>query len=270
MPLLLAGTPIGNLKDATDSLREALAAADVIAAEDTRRTRNLITALGIDAHGKMVSFFDGNEAERVPELLAELQEGKLVVVVSDAGMPTVSDPGYRLIHAAAEAGIEAHVAPGPSAVLTALALSGLPTDRFAFEGFLPSKPQARRQRLDTLAGEQRTLVFFESPHRVAETLAAMRDSFGALRPASVSRELTKLHEETKRGTLEEVAAWAAEGARGEYTIVVGGARATEADPAAAVAEVRELVTQGVPHSQAAAQVAQATGLSRKKLYNATL
>lgn len=220
--LILAGTPIGNLSDASPALRAALESADIIAAEDTRRTRKLISALGVQTAARLVSNFDSNEADRTSGLVQALLEGKTVVQVSDAGMPTISDPGYRLVVAATQAGVEVTAVPGPSALTAALALSGLPTDRFCFEGFPPRKPGARRNRLAELADEPRTMVFYESPYRVAAFLRDAAETLGPERPASVSRELTKLHEETRRGPLAELAEWAEGGLKGEITVVIAG------------------------------------------------
>ncbi|HSR25308.1 MAG TPA: 16S rRNA (cytidine(1402)-2'-O)-methyltransferase, partial [Candidatus Eisenbacteria bacterium] len=196
--LVLAGAPIGDPADASPRLARELAAADVVAAEDTRRLRRLTAALGVEPSGRVVSYYDANEAARTPELLDALRAGARVVVVTDAGMPSVSDPGYRLVAAAVDAGIPVTAVPGPSAVLTALAVSGLPVDRFCFEGFLPRKAGERSRRLAALAEEPRTMVFFEAPHRLAETLAAMSEAFGANRRAAVCRELTKTYEEVRR------------------------------------------------------------------------
>lgn len=268
--LVLAGTPIGNLADASPGLRAALAGADVIAAEDTRRLRNLLTALEITSPARVVSYFDGNEASRAESLVADLLQGRTVVVVTDAGMPTVSDPGYRLVAAAIEHGIGVSVVPGPSAVLVALALSGLPTDRFCFEGFLPRKPGERRRRLAALAGEERTMVFFEAPHRLDGFLADAAGAFGASRRAAVSRELTKTFEETRRGTLAELVDWAAGGVRGEITIVIAGAAAAASDLPSATADALARIAAGEPLSVAVTAVAEAAGVSRKALYQSTL
>lgn len=268
--LVLAGTPIGHAEDASPALLSALTGADVVAAEDTRRFRELCRRLGIAPAASVVSFFDGNEGARVAPLLEHLQAGRRVVVVSDAGMPAVSDPGYRLVAAAAEAGIRVTAVPGPSAVLTALAVSGLPTDRFCFEGFLPRKGGERRTRLAGLASEQRTMVFFEAPHRVASFLADAADAFGADRRAVACRELTKTYEEVRRGTVSDLAVWAAEGVKGEITVVVQGAEAAAADPAHAVGEVLARVARGIRLKDAAGEVAAETGLSKKALYDAAL
>ncbi|MDK1476018.1 16S rRNA (cytidine(1402)-2'-O)-methyltransferase [Streptomyces sp. 549] len=221
--LVLAGTPIGDLADAPPRLARELAAADIVAAEDTRRLRRLTQALEVQPGGRVVSYFEGNEAARTPELADALAGGARVLLVTDAGMPSVSDPGYRLVAAAVERGIAVTAVPGPSAVLTALALSGLPVDRFCFEGFLPRKAGERLSRLAESAAERRTLVFFEAPHRLAATLSAMAEVFGAERPAAVCRELTKTYEEVRRGPLAELADWASQGVRGEITVVVEGA-----------------------------------------------
>ncbi len=268
--LVLAGTPIGNLADASPALRDALAGADVIAAEDTRRLRNLLAGLGISSSARVVSYFDGNEAARADSLLADLRDGRTVVVVTDAGMPTVSDPGFRLVAAAVAEGLAVSVVPGPSAVLVALALSGLPTDRFCFEGFLPRKPGERRRRLAALAGEERTMVFFEAPHRLADFLADAAGAFGEQRRAAVSRELTKTFEETRRGTIAELVEWAADGVRGDITVVVAGAVPTASDLPSATADALARIAAGEPLSVAVAAVAEASGVPRKTLYQATL
>src|SRR6476660_2983013 len=221
--LVLAATPIGDPQDAAPRLAREIAAADVVAAEDTRRLKRLCSALGVEPTGSVLSYHEHNESSRTPELLERLREGARVVVVTDAGMPSVSDPGYRLVSAAVEAGVRVTCVPGPSAVLMALAVSGLPVDRFCFEGFAPRKAGERAKVLAEVADERRTIVFFEAPHRLAETLAAMRDAFGPDRRAAVCRDLTKTYEEVRRGTLEELAVWAADGVKGEITVVVAGA-----------------------------------------------
>ncbi|RKE62831.1 16S rRNA (cytidine(1402)-2'-O)-methyltransferase [Microbacterium sp. AG238] len=267
--IILAATPIGNLGDATTRLVTALEQATTIAAEDTRTTQRLLQALGVTNRPRLIALHDHNEKQRAAELV-ERARTEDVLVLSDAGMPTVSDPGFGLVAAAAAAGVTVTVLPGPSAVLAALAVSGLPTDRFAFEGFPPRKPGERRRLFDQLAGEQRTLVFFEAPSRIAEVLRAMADAFGGERRAAVCRELTKLHEEVARGTLDELAAWAAEGVRGEIVIVIEGAGVREIDPADALAQVQRLVADGIRLKDAAAEVAGATGLSSRDLYQAAL
>src|SRR6478735_2333045 len=211
--LVLAATPIGDPQDAAPRLAREIAAADVVAAEDTRRLKRLCSALGVEPTGSVLSYHEHNESSRTPELLERLRAGARVVVVTDAGMPSVSDPGYRLVSAAVEAGVRVTCVPGPSAVLMALAVSGLPVDRFCFDGFLPRKPGERAKVLAEVADERRTIVFFEAPHRLAETLAAMRDAFGPERRAAVCRELTKTYEEVRRGTLDELVAWAEGGVK---------------------------------------------------------
>jgi 16S rRNA (cytidine1402-2'-O)-methyltransferase len=271
MPLVLAATPIGRVDDASPRLAAELAEADVVAAEDTRRFRRLAAELGVTVTGRVVSYFEGNEQQRTQDLVEVLRAGQRVVLVTDAGMPSVSDPGYRLVAAAVEAGVDVSVVPGPSAVLAALAVSGLPVDRFCFEGFLPRKRGERARRLAELVAEPRTLVFFEAPHRTAATLTAMADVFGAQRRGAVCRELTKTYEEVRRGPLSELAAWAAEGIRGEITIVITGA--TPDDPAQLDdARVRELideaVREGLSRKDAVAKVARATGMARREVYAA--
>ena len=270
MPLLVAATPIGNVEDASPRLRAALASADIIAAEDTRRVRRLLTALGVEATGRIVSHFEQNEQARLAPLLEELQAGRTVLVVTDAGTPLVSDPGYRLVAAAAEAGLPVHTLPGPSAVTAALAVSGLPADRWCFEGFLPRKAGERRRLLASLAGERRTLVFFEAPHRLAASLTDLVAAFGGDRRATVCRELTKTYEEVRRDTLAGLAAWAAEGVRGEVTLVVAGAVevAEPVDDATLVAQVAAYVDSGLSRRDAVDRVATERGLSRRLVYNA--
>ena len=267
--LVLAGTPIGHAEDASPALLNALTEADVIAAEDTRRFRDLCRRLAINPTATVVSFFDGNEGARVAALIDHLEAGRRVVVVSDAGMPAVSDPGYRLVAAAADAGIRVTAVPGPSAVLTALAVSGLPTDRFCFEGFLPRKGGERRARLAGLAAEPRTMVFFEAPHRLAVFLADAEAALGADRRAVVCRELTKTYEEVRRGTLAELRGWAEGEVRGELTVVVEGAQVS-GDPEGALAAVQAAVASGQRLSEAVAEVAAAHGVPRRQLYDAAL
>src|SRR5690606_20052361 len=268
--LVLAGAPIGQAGDVSPRLREALAGADVVAAEDTRRLRRLAGELGVEISGRVVSYYDANEAARAEELLETLLEGRTVVVITDAGMPGVSDPGYRLTRLAVEAGVTVTALPGPSAVTTALAVSGLPSDRFGFEGFPPRKPGDRARRLEALAREERTMVFFEAPHRLAASLAAMAGAFGADRQAAVCRELTKTYEEVRRGGLAELAAWAEAGVKGEITIVVAGhtAEPEEADLPALVAEVDRRVAAGEQRKTAVAEVARAAGVPKRELYDA--
>ncbi|HEY1174732.1 MAG TPA: 16S rRNA (cytidine(1402)-2'-O)-methyltransferase [Phytomonospora sp.] len=272
--LILLGAPLGNPADASPRIAEVIRTADVVAAEDTRRLQRLAREIGVSPEGKVVSYFEGNESEREGGLLEVLEAGFTVAVITDGGMPSVSDPGFRLVRAAVAAGIAVTSVPGPSAVTTALAVSGLPCDRFCFEGFPPRKPGARRQLFGLLADEQRTMVFFESPHRVEQTVADMRDEFGADRRAALCRELTKTYEEVRRGTLAELAeSVAADAPRGEITIVVEGAEPpepgelTDADIAAAVA-ARE--ADGMPRKAAMSDVAQRHGLKRRDVFDALL
>jgi 16S rRNA (cytidine1402-2'-O)-methyltransferase len=269
--LVLAGTPIGDVDDASPRLRRELASADIVAAEDTRRLRRLATALGVEIGGRVTSYFEGNEVARTPELLDALLGGSRVVLVTDAGMPSVSDPGYRLVSAAVTAGVRVTAVPGPSAVLAALAVSGLPVDRFCFEGFLPRKAGERSRRLAGLAGEERTMVFFESRHRLQAALAALAEAFGNDRRAAVCRELTKTYEQVRRGSLGELVEWVSAGdVLGEITIVVAGAEPAPANVEDAVARVAEREAAGVPRKQAVADVARESGLSRREVYNAVV
>lgn len=268
--VVLAGAPLGNVGDASARLREVLASADVVAAEDTRRLARLARDLGVTVTGRVVSYFEGNDERRTPELVEALEAGAVVAVVTDGGMPSVSDPGYRLVRAALEAGFAVTAAPGPSAVTTALALSGLPSDRFVFEGFLPRTGSHRRSRLRELATEPRTLVFFEAPHRITGALADLAAAFGADRPAAVCRELTKTYEEVRRGSLAELAAWAGEGEpRGEITLVVGGAPAgppPRPDDEELRAAVAGREAAGESRRDAIQSVAEAYGLKKREVY----
>ncbi len=268
--ILLAATPIGDTADAPPRLLAALQEADVVAAEDTRRLLALAGRLGIRIPGRIVSLHEHNEQARAAELIAAAAEGKFVVVVSDAGMPTVSDPGYRLVRSAIDAGARISILPGPSAALTALAASGLPTDRFTFEGFLPRKAGDQAKALAALAADPRTMIFFESPRRVGETLAAMATAFGPERPAAVCRELTKTYEEVLRGPLSELAAATKDGVLGEVTLVVAGAPAGDSDLGSAAAEVVTLAELGLRLKGAAGHVAARTGLSSRDLYQRAL
>jgi 16S rRNA (cytidine1402-2'-O)-methyltransferase len=269
--LVLAATPLGDSRDASARLVEALVEADVIAAEDTRRLRSLAAALGVTPTGRIVSFYDAVETARIAGLLEAVRAGQTVLLVTDAGMPSVSDPGYRLVTACVAADLPVTCLPGPSAVTTALALSGLPCDRFCFEGFAPRKPGERRRWLTTLVAEPRTAVFFESPHRIATTLAEAAEVLGADRPAAVCRELTKTYEEVRRGPLGELAAWAADGVRGEITVVLAGAGPTVVlDTAALVEQVLERAATGVRLKDAVSEVAAESGVSRKALYDAAV
>ena len=268
--VVLAATPIGDVADASPRLIAELTNADVIAAEDTRRLRRLLARLGVETGARIMSYFEGNEARRTEELVRALDEGARVVVVSDAGMPSVSDPGYRIVTAAVARGFRVTAVPGPSAVLTALAVSGLPVDRFCFEGFLPRKASERGRRLAQLATEPRTMIFFEAPHRASATLAAMALAFGADRRGAVCRELTKTYEEVRRGSLQELAEWAGSEVRGEVTLVIGGATPPTADAEAAAEAALDLAAGGMKLRAAAAQVAQEQGLARNALYELAL
>lgn len=268
--LVLAATPLGDVRDASPRLTEALATADVIAAEDTRRLRSLTAALDVSPTGRVVSFYEDVETARLPKLLESLQSGETVVLVTDAGMPSVSDPGFRLVAACVEVDVPVTCLPGPSAVTTALALSGLPCDRFCFEGFAPRKPGERAKWLGSLKDEPRTAVFFESPHRLASTLSDAAEVLGGDRRAAVCRELTKTYEEVKRGTLAELAAWAADGVKGEITVVLTGAAPRSVSVADLVSEVSSRVATGERLKSAAAEVAEAAGVSKKELYDAVL
>ncbi|MBD9698213.1 16S rRNA (cytidine(1402)-2'-O)-methyltransferase [Flavimobilis sp. GY10621] len=270
--LILAATPIGDVEDASPRLRRLLVEADVVAAEDTRRLLALAARLDLRVPGRLVSHHEHNESDRADELCDVVEGGGTVLVVSDAGMPTVSDPGFRVVQRAVERGLRVTAAPGPSAVLTALALSGLPTDRFCFEGFPPRKDGDRARTFGALADERRTMVFFESPHRIASTLASMASTFGADRPAAVCRELTKTYEEVLRGTLGDLAEKAdAEQLRGEICVVVAGAEApAAAEPADLVPEVLALADGGVRLKDAVAQVAVRAGVAKRDLYEAAL
>jgi 16S rRNA (cytidine1402-2'-O)-methyltransferase len=274
--LILAGVPIGRPQDASAALIAALGTADVIAAEDTRRLRRLAAALGVRLTGRLVSFYEDVEAARVPALIDELTSGRDVLLLTDAGMPSVSDPGYRLVTAAVAAGLAVTILPGPSAVTAALAVSGLPSDRFCFEGFPPRKAGERTRRFAELAGERRTMVFFESPRRLGVTLTGLRDAFGLDRAAVVCRELTKTHEEIIRGSLAELADWAA--ARevlGEITLVVGGAsgpgsEAGPADPEEAAMAVAAAERTGMTRSEAIAATAVRLGMRKREVYDAVV
>jgi 16S rRNA (cytidine1402-2'-O)-methyltransferase len=275
--IILAGTPLGNPGDASERLRELLGSVDVVAAEDTRRVRRLASDLGVTITGRIVSYFDGNERTRTDELIDAAQRGASILVLSDAGMPTVSDPGYRIVRAAIDHDIPLTCVPGPSAVLTALALAGLPTDRFCFEGFLPRKAGERARALAELRSSERTMVFFEAPHRLADTLAAMIEIFGADRQIAICRELTKTHEEVFRGSVAQASEWAADGVLGEVTIVLAGADAearrselglvTELDW---VDAVRSAVAAGVDQRTAITDVAEAAQVGRRAVYEAVI
>ena len=269
---MLGGAPLGQPGDVGPRLREVMASADVLAVEDTRRLHRLASDLGVTFTGRVVTFHESVEQARLPGLLAALADGATVLLLTDAGMPSVSDPGYTLVRAAIDAGVPVTSVPGPSAVTTALAVSGLPVDRFCFEGFLPRKGGERRSRLAGLADERRTMVFFESPHRLADALTDAAAAFGGSRPAAVCRELTKTYEEIRRGPLAELAAWAAEGVKGEITLVVGGApevsvSLTGEELAAAVVEEE---AAGATRKEAIRAVVVRTGLPRRTVYDAVL
>ncbi|MDQ1540313.1 MAG: rRNA (cytidine1402-2-O)-methyltransferase [Actinomycetota bacterium] len=270
--LILAGAPLGNPGDAPARLRDALATADVVAAEDTRRLRRLAADLDVRITGQVVSYFEANEVARTPELIEQLQAGRRVLLVTDAGMPSVSDPGYRLVVAAIAEGIAITCLPGPSAVTTALVLSGLPVDRFCFEGFLPRRAGERAARLRELAREPRTMVFFEAPHRLGGSLAALADAFGPDRPAAVCRELTKTYEEVRRGPLADLVTWAADGVRGEITVVVGGASSPSGT--LAPADLADLVSDaeaaGMSRKEAMVAVAAQTRTARRDVFDAVV
>lgn len=269
--LTLAAAPIGQPGDASPRLAAALRTAPVIAAEDTRRILRLAASLGVHLTGRLVSYYENVEQARAVTLLDKLLAGLDVLLVTDAGMPGVSDPGYRLVAAAAAAGIRVTVLPGPSAVTAALAISGLPSDRFCFEGYPPRRPGEQARRFAGLAAERRTLIFFESPRRLAGTLAGLAEALGQTRRAVVCRELTKTHEEVRRGTLAELASWAEAGPLGEITLVVEGARAgPPGDAGAAAAEVEERVAAGAQRNAAIAAVAKEQGLAKRELYDAVV
>ena len=271
--LILAATPIGNVGDASARLIEGLQHTPIIAAEDTRRLHKLLQLLDITSNAQIVSYFDQNESERQPWLLEQLRNGNDVLVVTDAGMPSVSDPGYKIVDAAIREGIAVRVLPGPSAVTMAITVSGLPVDRFTFEGFLPRKAGERKNRLEELASEQRTMVFFEAPHRTMETLSAMLDAFGPSRRVAVCRELTKTYEEIVRGTLADAVAWADREILGEITVVLAGRDATAAvalTPETYVREVEARVAAGTDRKAAVSEVAKALGVPRREVYDAVV
>jgi 16S rRNA (cytidine1402-2'-O)-methyltransferase len=267
--IILAATPIGNLGDASRRLIEVLENAEIVVAEDTRTTGRLLQALQITNRPRLIALHDHNEKQKSAEL-ATLAIEQDIVVVSDAGMPAISDPGYALVAEAVAQGVTVTAIPGPSAVIMALAISGLPTDRFTFEGFLPRKPGERRSTLRALAGEPRTMVFFESPARLASALADMGTVFGEDRRIAVCRELTKFYEEVRRGTAAELVEWASAGVKGEIVVVVEGAPRREASAEDALVQVQKLVASGIRLKDACAEVAAATGLSSRDLYQAAL
>jgi 16S rRNA (cytidine1402-2'-O)-methyltransferase len=270
--LVLGGAPLGQPGDVGPRLRRAMAEADVLAVEDTRRLHRLATDLEVTLTGRVVTFHESVERARLPGLLSALADGATVLLLTDAGMPSVSDPGYTLVRAAIEAGVDVTSVPGPSAVVTALAVSGLPVDRFCFEGFLPRKGGERRTRLTGLADERRTMVFFESPHRLADALTDAAAALGEDREAAVCRELTKTHEEVRRGPLSELAAWATEGVRGEITLVVAGASPAPVSltPAELAALVADEEAAGAIRKDAIRAVVTRTGLPRRTVYDAVV
>jgi 16S rRNA (cytidine1402-2'-O)-methyltransferase len=268
--LHIAATPIGNIEDASMHLINALKEADVIACEDTRKTRFLINALAIDTAAKLISHHEHNEREKTSQILQLVQEGKRVLVVSDAGMPAVSDPGFPLVQAAVAANISITVIPGASAVTTALVLSGLPTDRFVFEGFLPRKSGERKKHLQSLATEHRTIVFFESGHRIGESLLDMAEIFGPSRKAALCRELTKTYEEVIRGSLFELAERAQQELLGEITLVVAGAQAREITPADIQAELLRLAEAGISRKEAISEVMSRLGAPKREVFDLAL
>ncbi|MDD2857551.1 MAG: 16S rRNA (cytidine(1402)-2'-O)-methyltransferase [Candidatus Nanopelagicales bacterium] len=275
--IVLAATPLGNVQDASPRLVHLLQTAGIIAAEDTRRLRRLASSLGIEMSGRVLSYHDANERERAIELVDAAASGATVLVVTDAGMPSVSDPGYRVVAEAVAREVPVTAAPGPSAVLMALAVSGLPVDRFCFEGFLPRKGGERQARIADLAGEVRTMVFFEAPHRLEAMLSALAHGLGGARQAAVCRELTKTYEQVIRGSLDELVAWAGTGVRGECTVVVSGASADELRAARGlespddwVEAVQAREVAGLDRKAAIAEVARAVGVGRREVYDAVV
>lgn len=269
--LYIVGTPIGNLEDMTFRAIQVLQQVDAIAAEDTRHTGKLLQHFQIST--PQLSYHDHNRLSRIPELLERLQSGRAIALVTDAGMPGISDPGYELVKACAEIGISVVPIPGPSAVITALSASGLPTDRFVFEGFLPPKGQPRRDRLESLPAESRTLVFYEAPHRLRQTLEDLAAALGPDRSITLTRELTKLHEEFWRGSLEEaIARYTTREPQGEFTLVVAGAEQVQPllSESALKTELQQLLNQGISRSQASRQLAQQTSLPRRHIYQLAL
>lgn len=275
--LVFSATPMGNSLDASARLVDAIQTSDLIAAEDTRKFRQLANRLGVPINGRVISYFEGNEQDRIEQILDAVAAGEQVLVVSDAGMPSVSDPGYRLVRAAIDSSVDFTVLPGPSAVVTALVHSGLPSDRFTFEGFLPRKAGERRAALNALIGEKRTMIFFEAPHRIGASLADMEQIFGYARKAAVCRELTKTYEEVVRGSLSELVQWAHSDVKGEITVVVAGvdpdelrARAGLADMDSILARVQALVDQGQSLKDAASVIAREAGLSKREVYQGAI
>ena len=273
MTLILAATPLGNPGDASTRLKSAIESASIIAAEDSRRFHRLCADIEVTFTARVVSFFEGNEEDRTRELLAELKSGATVLVVSDAGMPTISDPGFRLMRDAIAEGVDVSVIPGPSAVTMAVALSGLPTDRFSFEGFPPRTAGARLATFEKLRFEERTMVFFEAPHRLIDSLNDCVNVFGGDRRAAICREMTKRYEETIRGSLVELSTWAqANEVLGEITLVIAGAVTDSATLTAAdmVARVREFESAGMDRKAAIATVAEEFGIAKRLVYAAVV
>lgn len=268
--IILAATPIGNCKDASVRLCEVLAEADIIAAEDTRKLFDLVRRINISIKSQVITLHEHNEQDVAVFLVEQAETGKKIVVVSDAGMPTISDPGYRLVQHAIVKNVPISVVPGPSAVLTALAMSGLATDRFAFEGFIPRKEGEKRRKLESLASDERTLVFFESPRRLLDTLEIMSQVLGSGRNAAVCREITKTFEEVKRGTLQSLCKWAQEEVIGEIVLVVAGAKPARKSPEDYADMVLELAQEGLRLKDAAKQVAQATNISPRELFEVAI
>lgn len=269
--LILAATPIGNAADASPRLKEALAGAAIVAAEDSRRAKRLIKDLEVNTEAQIWSFYDAVEDAKSPELIDRVVAGENVVVISDAGMPTVSDPGYRIVQEAIARGVQVSVIPGPSAVLTALAISGLAVDRFSFEGFLPRKSGERKKFLTDLADDERTMVFFEAPHRLVESLQDFAEIFGADRSAVICRELTKTYEEVIRGTFAELIEWSNREILGEITLVVAGARAiAQTEPSDWIAQVETRVQLGLSQRDAIAEVAKELRVPKRDVYDAVL
>ncbi len=269
--LYIVATPIGNLEDISQRAIRVLSEVDVIAAEDTRHSGALLRHLNVSS--PLVSLHEHNEERQVRSLIARLRNGDSIALISDAGTPLVSDPGYRLVRAAQDDAIQVVPVPGPSAVLAALSAAGLPTDRFAFEGFLPAKPAARRKRLEALTAEPRTLVFFESTHRIADSLADMAAIFGPEREAALAKELTKSFESIRRGPLRDLHAWLtaqAERSRGEFVVMIGGAEETAEDDGQQAERVVQILAAELPLKQAAALAAEITGVARNKLYRRAL
>ena len=271
--LILAATPLGNVLDASPRLTQALLNADLIAAEDTRKARRLFQDLALDIKAPVISLFEENEVEKIPGLISKLQSGQTIVVISDAGTPAISDPGFKLINKAIEEKISITVLPGPSAVISALVLSGLPTDRFSFEGFIPRKGKERNEILNNLNKETRTMILFESPRRTKDTLEDILNIVGENRKAAVVREISKTYEEVIRGTIKELVNWATNNeVLGEITLVIAGLDSSikpEVDEDA-VKSVKDLVSNGMSFKDAVSQISTQRGLSRSKLYEASL